>query len=67
MAVEAVDGELVSAMNSLVSGILQGNARTYSVAQPRMAPKNLRVREMTLFLAGNINGTDQGKVLSLQR
>ena len=40
---DAVDGELVSAMNSLVSGNFAGKCRVRAGAQSRITPKNLRV------------------------
>jgi hypothetical protein len=43
MAVDAVGGELVSAMNSLVSGNFEGNAGFELRAEPRVTPKNLEV------------------------
>lgn len=67
MAVDAVCGELASAMNSLVSGNFAGKCTYLQHRAAAINPENLRVREMRWFLAGNLGGTDQGKVLLFQR
>jgi hypothetical protein len=61
--VDAVGDELVSAMNSLVSGKFAGKCTYLQRRAVANSPeKSECFLKQGLFLTGSLNGTDQGKV-----
>jgi hypothetical protein len=67
MAVDADEANSSRPRIPWYQGILQGNMWIERLIQPRMSPKNMRISRKRMFPAGNLNRTDQGRVLSFQR